>query len=114
MGIMTPEERAAKIVKDDNWYFDDYYFDGEDERQTSTIDRDILRDEIAATIGAAIAEEREACARICDTRGQDVIGEWYGNEDFRRGANTCAHYIRARGVAATAQEISPKKPVQGA
>ncbi len=50
-------------------------------------------------IQRAVQAEREACALVCDKRGQDIVGEWYGNEDYRRGANMCAAMIRARNVA---------------
>jgi uncharacterized membrane protein len=43
---------------------------------------------------AAIAKEREACAKVCD-----VFANHVGYADAQEAANTCADAIRARGQA---------------
>lgn len=61
----------------------------------------LVPDDVEFVLGqlrAAVEAEREACALVCDGQAQDVIGEWYGNEDYRRGAAKSARLIRARGT----------------
>lgn len=76
---MTPEERAAKIVADGQWIAADYYTDesGEEYRQ-ETMNVTLLEREIADAIRAAVAEERERCAKIAEgwqdtAAGQDIL-----------------------------------------
>jgi hypothetical protein len=70
---MTPEERAAKLIADMKYggYYD-------------------LEDDIAEAIRAAVAEEREACAKLAEemftTSGCDLA----------YAANEVAESIRAR------------------
>jgi hypothetical protein len=61
--------------------------------------------EVAALIEAARREEREACAKVCDERGEaetQTLND--GNQHYRphadrREAQRCAAAIRARGDA---------------
>lgn len=53
---MSPEERAAQIVRQNHAYSDKRQFSDRERRE---------RDRIAAAIREAIQEEREACAEIC-------------------------------------------------
>lgn len=73
---MTAKELAAKIV---DWL-----------PIQGKAGNDYAREQIAA----AIRNDREEMARLCDEQAQDVTGEWYGNEDYRRGAAKCAELIR--------------------
>ena len=46
-------------------------------------------------VARAVAVEREACAKVCDTLSN--VDE--NSHDYRDGANWCAELIRARGTA---------------
>jgi hypothetical protein len=49
---------------------------------------------LQAAIDAAVAEEREACAKLCDDKHQ----EWkFHSDDFVSGPSECAAAIRERG-----------------
>lgn len=80
---MSAEERAKELVE----------AQGDD---LSRYQRMFLAQDIASAISEAVQAERLACAAVCDEQGQDVIGHWFGNEDYRRGANACGVLIRAR------------------
>lgn len=57
---------------------------------------------IAEAIEAAIQEEREACARVCDDEGREDFPKASENTDFYYGyagsAQTCAAKIRERAT----------------
>lgn len=77
--------------------------------KTTDIDPALLRDMLAKApampilpapaeptpeaIAAAVADEREACARVCDV----LLGQ--GDEGYQPDAADCAAAIRARGAA---------------
>lgn len=69
---MTPDERLDKIWQD--WMKDDGEF------------RALFR----GAIRAAVVEEREACAKICDSVPIGAEPRWVAEE--------CARRIRARGA----------------
>jgi hypothetical protein len=48
-------------------------------------------EEVRLIIEGAIAEEREACAKVCDDISKDSRGDW------KNGAMECEEAIRARG-----------------
>ncbi len=77
---MTPEELCTKLLG----------------KKHIPIMHDEIRQIMLDSIRAAYAVAYTDAATICDVQGQDIIGEWYGNEDYRRGANTCAKLIRKR------------------
>jgi hypothetical protein len=52
-------------------------------------------DRIERTVNQAVEAEREACARVCDKRGeQSRVDGWYRQSDAEL---RCADAIRARG-----------------
>jgi hypothetical protein len=60
-------------------------------------DKQLLPDDVDFVVGQlryVVNSRLEECAALCDEQGKDVVGEWYGNEDYRRGANACATAIR--------------------
>jgi hypothetical protein len=94
---MTPEDRADKIIPPGCGVSND------DENL------DFMRQEIAAAVRAAVAEEREACARLVtqydatdeDGRFLADLGEWVGLEArYLPDAEKIATTIRARGEGA--------------
>lgn len=105
---MTPEERAAKIVKDENWYDWDYMRVGPDgdEMPIETIDRDLLQSEIAAAIRAAVEAQREADAQIAEETARapmDYIG-WSPGPAADDRARIIAAAIRHHTHASTTAE----------
>lgn len=45
-----------------------------------------------------VAEEREACAKVCETHGvHPALNVWNGGPDWYKHGKDCAKYIRARG-----------------
>jgi hypothetical protein len=55
-------------------------------------------DRIERTVNQAVEAEREACARVCDKRGeQSRVDGWYRQSDAEL---RCADAIRARGSGA--------------
>ena len=53
----------------------------------------VYTDAATDSVKAAIAYEREACAKECDIQAS------FGNDDERFGARQCGYAIRARGQA---------------
>ena len=47
-----------------------------------------------------VAEEREACAKLCETHGvHPALNVWNGGPDWYKHGKDCATAIRARGQA---------------
>ena len=47
-----------------------------------------------------VAEEREACAKVCETLGvHPALNVWNGGPDWYKHGKDCAEAIRARGQA---------------
>ena len=74
-GGMTPEERALAVIPARTWLHADEAGD--------------IRREVAAAVRAAVAEEREACARLADEE-----------HDFPGANPTSGFVVTARKIAA--------------
>ncbi len=87
---MTPEQRASEAVQ--AWYAEHSW--RYDPNQHAELER-----QIAATIRAAVAEEREACYQIaCEESGQRAV------RHYKIGAAVVARRIQARGKKALKEE----------
>lgn len=96
---MTPEERALGVCRDSLWTIEPWKYDL-----------------IVAAIREAVKAEREACAVLAEQWGAGA-GMGISAAEFERRYGYHRHLsaaIRARGVAATTQEISPKTPDEAA
>jgi hypothetical protein len=55
---------------------------------------------LMALVERVVAEEREACANVCETLGvHPALNVWNGGPDWYKHGKDCAEAIRARGQA---------------
>ena len=55
-------------------------------------------DDMRNALKAAIAAERETCAKVCETHGvHPALNVWNGGPDWYKHGKNCAAAIRARG-----------------
>ena len=53
---------------------------------------------LMALVARVVAEEREACAKVCETHGVHfALNVWNGGPDWYKHGKDCAEAIRARG-----------------
>tara|TARA_R110000868_G_scaffold194569_1_gene440103 strand:+ start:237 stop:497 length:261 start_codon:yes stop_codon:yes gene_type:complete len=53
---------------------------------------------LMALVERVVAEEREACAKVCETLGvHPALNVWNGGPDWYKHGKDCAEAIRARG-----------------
>lgn len=69
--MKTPEEWGKAIADSDDWMWEDYAWDGEDERLIRSIDRDKLAQLIAAAVRQALLD----CAGLVEARRRRVLAD---------------------------------------
>ena len=73
-------------------------------QKSRSYDDDTQYDEaqVQAMIRKAVRDEREACAKICETLGvHPALNIWDGGPDWYKHGKDCAAAIRARGEKLT-------------